>query len=418
MRILVVGGGGREHAIVWKLAQSPKATQLFCAPGNGGIAQLATCVPVKAMDFDGIVAFAREQAIDLTFVAPDDPLAGGLVDALEAAGCPAFGPSRAAARIEGSKSFAKALMLKYGIPTAQAATFDAMAAAQEYIRAQACPLVVKADGLALGKGVIVCDTAQQALDAVAEIMERKTFGEAGRRVVIEERMSGPEVSLMAFTDGKTVKLMPPAQDHKRAFDHDQGPNTGGMGAFAPTPTLNAEQIAQVGERVLQRAVDAMAAEGYPFRGILYAGLMVTPAGVRVVEFNARFGDPETQAVMPLLETDLLDIIVAIRQGTLDTVDIRWRAGAAAAIVLASGGYPGSYSTGLPINGLRQAGDAGALLFHSGTGMAGDRIVTAGGRVLSVAATAATLGEAIARAYGAAELVRFDHCHYRRDIGRT
>lgn len=418
MKILVVGGGGREHAIVWKLAQSPRVTQLFCAPGNGGIAQLATCVPVKAMDFDGVVALAKEQAIDLTFVAPDDPLAGGLVDALEAAGCPAFGPSKAAARIEGSKSFAKELMLQYGIPTAQAATFDAMDAAQDYIRAQDCPLVVKADGLALGKGVIVCDTAQQALDAVAEIMERRTFGEAGRRVVIEERMSGPEVSLMAFTDGKTVRLMPPAQDHKRAFDNDQGPNTGGMGAFAPTPTLDAAQIAQVGVRVLQRAVDAMAAEGYPFRGILYAGLMVTPAGVRVVEFNARFGDPETQAVLPLLETDLLDIIVAIRQGTLDTVDIRWRAGAAAAIVLASGGYPGAYPTGLPIGGLRQAGDAGALLFHSGTAAAGDKIVTAGGRVLSVAATAATLGEAIGRAYAAAELVRFDNCHYRRDIGRT
>ncbi len=418
MKILVVGGGGREHAIVWKLAQSPKVTELYCAPGNGGIAELATCVPVKAMDFDGIVALAKEKSIDLTFVAPDDPLAGGLVDALEAAGCPAFGPNRAAARIEGSKSFSKDLMLKYGIPTARAAAFDDMGAALDYVRAQDGPLVVKADGLALGKGVFVCDTAQEALDAVRAIMEQRAFGEAGSRVVIEERLSGPEVSLMAFTDGETVRLMPPAQDHKRAFDGDQGPNTGGMGAFAPTPTLSDEQIREVGEQVLQRAVRAMAAEGCPFQGILYAGLMLTPQGVRVLEFNARFGDPETQVVLPLLETDLLDIIMAIGQRRLRELDIRWKSGAAAAVVLASGGYPGPYRTGYPIEGLQDACDAGALLFHSGTAAQDGVVRTAGGRVLSVAATADSLTQAIERAYAAAQRIRFDDCHYRRDIGKA
>ncbi len=418
MKILVVGGGGREHAIVWKLAQSPKVTELYCAPGNGGIAGLATCVPIKAMDFDGIVAFAKDKAIDLTFVAPDDPLAGGLVDVLEAAGCPAFGPNRAAARIEGSKSFAKDLMIKYGIPTAQAVAFDDMGAALDYVRAQDGPLVVKADGLALGKGVFVCDTAQQALDAVRAIMEQRAFGEAGSRVVIEERLSGPEVSLMAFTDGETVRLMPPAQDHKRAFDGDRGPNTGGMGAFAPTPTLSDEQIREAGEQVLQRAVGAMAAEGCPFRGILYAGLMLTPQGVRVLEFNARFGDPETQVVLPLLETDLLDIIMAIGQRRLREMDIRWKSGAAAAVVLASGGYPGAYRTGYAIEGLRDACDAGALLFHSGTAVQEGVVRTAGGRVLSVAATADSLAQAIERAYAAAQRIRFDDCYYRRDIGKA
>ena len=417
MKILLMGGGGREHAIAWKLKQSPKVTELYCAPGNGGIAEIARCVDIGARDIDGIVRFARENAIDLTFVAPDDPLADGMVDALEAAGCPAFGPTKAAARIEASKTFAKDLMNKYGIPTADSASFTDYEQAKAYLLQKGAPIVVKADGLALGKGVFVCRELPEALEALETVMVKKAFGQAGGTVILEEYIEGPEVSLLCFTDGQNVAVMPPAQDHKRALDNDLGPNTGGMGAFAPTTTLTPEMVDEMTRSVLMKAVQGMAAEGCPFRGVLYAGLMLTAQGVRVLEFNARFGDPETQVILPLLETDLVDILLAVRAGTLADLPIRWRQGAAAVVVMASGGYPGHYAKGFPVEGLAAAREMGALLFHSGTRVTGGQLVTNGGRVLGVAACADGLTEAIDRAYAAVERVRFAGCHFRRDIGR-
>ena len=417
MKILVIGGGGREHAIVWKLSQSPRVTELYCAPGNGGIASLAQCVDIGARDITGIIAFAKEKNIDLTFVAPDDPLADGMVDALEEAGCPAFGPSKSAARIEGSKSFAKQIMAKYGIATAHSAVFGNAAQARAYIAEKGAPIVVKADGLAMGKGVFVCMSAEDALQAVDTIMVKNAFGEAGRQVVIEEYIEGPEVSLMCFTDGHTVSVMPPAQDHKRVGDFDIGPNTGGMGAFAPSAKLTKAQIEQMKQQVLLPAIRGMAAEGCPFKGILYAGLMLTKDGVKVLEFNARFGDPETQAVLPLLKTDLLDIIEAIREERLAELDVQWHSGAAASVVMASGGYPGQYAKGYAISGIDAAEAAGALVFHSGTKLVGNKYFTSGGRVLGVTAVADQLDQAIASAYAAVEKVGFKDCHYRRDIGR-
>lgn len=418
MKILVIGSGGREHAIVWKLAQSPKVSRLYCAPGNGGIAALAECADIGARDIPGVLRFVREHGVDLTFVAPDDPLADGMVDALEAAGFAAFGPTAAAAQIEASKSFGKALMEKYGIPTASSKTFTDASEARAHIAALGAPVVVKADGLALGKGVFVCHDLGEALDAVGAILERGAFGEAGKRVVVEEYMEGPEVSLLCFTDGKTVAVMPPAQDHKRAFDGDRGPNTGGMGAFAPSPKLSAEQVGWAVENILLRAVRGLAAEGAPFRGVLYAGLMLTKNGIRVLEFNARLGDPETQVLLPLMETDLVDVLLAVREGRLADVDVRWRGGAAAVVVMASGGYPGAYEKGFAITGLEEAGALpGVTVFHSGTKLAGGRPVTNGGRVLGVAAVGEDIGLSVARAYEAVEKIRFQSCHYRRDIGR-
>jgi phosphoribosylamine--glycine ligase len=418
MNILVIGSGGREHAIVWKLRQSPKVNRLYCAPGNAGIAMLADCVDIGARDIDGVVRFARENAIDLTFVAPDDPLADGMVDALEAAGCAAFGPTRAAARIEASKTFAKAIMERCGIPTARSATFADAGEAAQYIRGQGAPIVVKADGLALGKGVFVCMTEEEALQAIDDILVRCAFGEAGKTIVVEEYLEGPEVSLMCFTDGKTVAVMPPAQDHKRVFDNDEGPNTGGMGAFAPTPKFSAGQIEWAKEHVLLPAVRGLAAEGCPFSGILYAGLMLTAQGIKVLEFNARFGDPETQAVLPLLQTDLVDIIDAVRRQRLAELDIRWSDGAAAVVVMASGGYPGSYEKGLPITGIGAAEALqGVTVFHSGTKGSGGSFATNGGRVLGATAAGDTLQGAIGRAYQAVEQIHFPGSHCRRDIGK-
>jgi phosphoribosylamine--glycine ligase len=418
MDVLLVGSGGREHAIAWKLRQSPKVDKLYCAPGNGGIAGVAECVEIGARDIGGIVRFAREKAIGLTFVAPDDPLADGMVDALEAAGCPAFGPTAAAARIEASKAFGKYIMDKCGIPTAAHRSFTDAAEAKEYIRAQGAPVVVKADGLALGKGVFVCQTVEEALDAVDAVMVRGAFGEAGRSVLVEEYLEGPEASLLCFTDGETVALMPPAQDHKRVFDGDRGPNTGGMGAFAPAPAMTAEQIEWARERVLLAAVRGLAEEGCPFKGVLYAGLMLTADGIKALEFNARFGDPETQVLLPLLGTDLMDIIEAVREGKLSDFEIRWNGGAAAVVVLASGGYPGEYKKGYPITGLEGAEALpGAVVFHSGTKLSGGAYVTNGGRVLGVTATGDTLDLAIGRAYDAAARIRFEGSMYRRDIGR-
>lgn len=418
--ILIVGGGGREHAIAWSLRRSPRTGSLYCAPGNAGIAALAECVDVAATDLDGQVALAREKAVDLVIVAPDDPLAMGLVDRLEAAGIPAFGPRRAAARIEASKSFAKDLMRKAGIPTADFVTFDDPLEALSHVSACPLPVVVKADGLALGKGVRICHVREEAVQAVADMMQQEAFGQAGRRVVVESFMTGPELTVLAFSDGRTVVPMVSSRDHKRAFDGDQGPNTGGMGAIAPGACLSPAQEKDLADRIFQPTIDALREMGSEFRGVLYFGLMLTPDGPRVVEYNARFGDPEAQAVLPLLETDLVDVVEAVLEGRLASCDIRWSGRSSCCVVLASGGYPGSYRKGLPIGGLESLeGMQDVLVFHAGTRRDGDgQVVTAGGRVLGVTAVANDLDSAIDRAYEACESIRFEGRMMRRDIGRT
>lgn len=416
MRLLIVGGGGREHAIAWKFSQSPQVDTLYCAPGNAGIAQIATCVPIKATDLDAMVRFAVTEAIDLVFVAPDDPLALGMVDALQQAGIRAFGPSRAAARIEASKSFAKDLMRRYQIPTADYAVFDSVEPALAHLNSCDLPIVIKADGLALGKGVIIAQTQLEAEQAVRDMLEGNAFGLAGCRVVIESFLTGPELTVLAFADGQTVVPMVSSRDHKRAFDHDQGPNTGGMGTIAPGARLSAQDQEQMLTTIFQPTIDAMAAEGCPFKGVIYFGLMLTPSGPKVIEYNARFGDPEAQVVLPLLETDLVDICLAVLDGRLDQIDIRWQDRNACCVVLASGGYPGAYETGYPISGLDSVTES--LVFHAGTRQDGATIVTAGGRVLGVTAVSDTLEGAISQAYQDVARIHFDKVHYRRDIGRT
>ncbi len=417
MKVLVIGGGGREHAICAALKKSPKVTELFCAPGNGGIAAIATCVGhLKATDVEGVVAWAKANAMDFVVVAPDDPLALGMVDALEAAGIPAFGPRANAAIVEASKDFSKSLMAKYGIPTAKYRTFTDLEAGLAYIREQGAPIVVKADGLALGKGVVVAQTVAEAEQTLREMMEDKKFGESGSKVVIEECMTGPEVTVLAFVDGEHICPMPSSQDHKRAYDGNQGPNTGGMGAISPSPNYTPEVAQRCVREIFLPTVAALKAEGRPFQGVLYFGLMLTPEGPKVVEYNARFGDPECQAVLSLLDSDLLDIMMACREGRLDQMEILWKSEAACCLVLASGGYPGSYEKGLPITGLDQV--ANAVVFHAGTTLKDGRIVTNGGRVLGVTATAPTLAEAIDGAYAAAKPIHFDKMHFRTDIGRV
>ena len=418
MHVLVVGGGGREHAIVWALSKSCKVDKLSCAPGNAGIAELAQCVPVKATDVAGMVDWAKANAVDFVMVAPDDPLAMGMVDALEAAGIPAFGPRANAAVIEASKVFSKDLMAKYHIPTAKYQAFTDMDAALAYVRSQGAPIVVKADGLALGKGVIVAQTVAEAEEAVRAMMADKKFGEAGARVVIEECMTGPEVTVLAFCDGKHLSPMPASQDHKRAYDGNKGPNTGGMGSIALVACYTPEVAKVCMETIFQPTVDAMAAEGRPFQGVLYFGLMLTPDGPKVVEYNSRFGDPECQSVLSLLDTDLMDILTACREGTLDQVDVRWKPGAACCLVLASGGYPGSYQKGCPITGLEEAGET-TVVFHAGTARndAGE-IVTSGGRVLGVTAVESDLEGAIALAYQSAKHISFTDMQFRTDIGHA
>ena len=418
MKVLVVGGGGREHAICWKLAQSPKVTQLFCAPGNAGIAQVATCVPIKATDVDTMVRWAKENVIDFVMVAPDDPLALGMVDAMEKAGIPAFGPRANAAIIEASKAFSKELMKKYNIPTAKYETFTDLDSALSYIRQQGAPIVVKADGLALGKGVVVASTVEEAETAVREMMEDKKFGDSGSTVVIEECMVGPEVTVLAFCDGEHLVPMLSSQDHKRAYDGNKGPNTGGMGAFCPSPNYTPEIAAFCEKNIFLPTVNALKAEGRPFKGVIYFGLMLTKDGPRVVEYNARFGDPETQPILSMLDTDLMDIFEACVNGTLDQVDIRWKDGAACCIVLASGGYPVSYQSGYPISGLEKAAET-ATVFHAGT-KRNDKgeIVNAGGRVLGVTAVGDNLPDAIAKAYDAAKPITWTDMHFRTDIGKV
>ena len=417
MKVLVVGSGGREHAICWKLKQSPKVTGLFCAPGNGGIAQIARCVDVKATDVGGMVKWAKENAMDFVVVAPDDPLALGMVDALEEAGIPAFGPRANAAVIEASKAFSKELMKKYHIPTARYETFTQLDKALDYIGEQGAPIVVKADGLALGKGVVVAATVDEAKTAAREMMEDKKFGPSGSTVVIEECMTGPEVTVLAFADGEHVYPMPASQDHKRAYDGNRGPNTGGMGAISPPPQYTPEIAQRCVDEIFLPTIAALKAEGRPFQGVLYFGLMLTPDGPKVVEYNARFGDPECQAVLSLLDSDLMDIFTACREGTLDQLDLRWKDSAACCLVLASGGYPLDYRKGFPISGLEEAGKS-AVVFHAGTAEKDGQIVTSGGRVLGVTALGDTLDQAIDNAYAAAKPISFTDMHFRTDIGRA
>ncbi len=420
MKVLVVGGGGREHAICWKLAQSPAVTALYCAPGNAGIAQVAQCVAIQATDVDAMVAWAQEHKMDFVVVAPDDPLALGMVDALEAAGIPAFGPRQNAAIIEASKIFSKHLMEMYHIPTAKYQTFTELAPALDYIQTQGAPIVVKADGLALGKGVVVAQTVEEAQQAARDMMEGGKFGASGAKVVIEECMTGPEVTVLAFADGEHIAPMPSSQDHKRAFDGNQGPNTGGMGAISPSPNYTPEVAKRCMEEIFLPTMAALKAEGRPFHGVLYFGLMLTPEGPKVVEYNARFGDPECQAVLSLLDSDLLDIFQACRAGTLDQLDIRWKDGAACCLVLASGGYPVAYQSGYPITGIDRAEQLDQVkVFHAGTALdAEGRLVTKGGRVLGVTAVAGDLEQAIDRAYLAAKEITFERMHFRTDIGRV
>ena len=417
MKVLVIGGGGREHAIVWKLAQSDKVDKIYCAPGNGGISELAECVNIGVMDFEKQTAFAKENNIDLTVVAPDDPLAAGAVDAFEAAGLKAFGPNKAAAIIEGSKAFSKELMKKYGIPTAAYEIFDSSSAAIDYIKSRnQFPVVVKADGLALGKGVIIAKTLDEAETAVHDIMDDKIFGAAGGKVVIEEFLTGPEISVLAFTDGKTIKPMVSAQDHKRAYDNDEGPNTGGMGTFSPSRVYTPEVADECMNNIFLPTMKAMNAEGRTFKGVLYFGLMKTADGVKVIEYNCRFGDPETQVVLPRLKTDLFDIMSAVVDERLSDIDIEWSDEACVCVVMASGGYPKSYQKGYKIDGIKQAESLGATVFHAGTKLDGTDVLTNGGRVLGVTAMGETLDEAIKKAYGYVDVIHFKDAHFRHDIG--
>ena len=420
MKILVVGGGGREHAIIRALKKSPDCGEIWCAPGNGGISYDAKCRNIPATDVKAMVAFAKEQAFDYVVVAQDDPLALGMVDALAEVGIPAFGPNAAAARIEASKVFSKNLMKKYGIPTADYETFDDPAKVMAYIRAKnKYPVVIKADGLALGKGVLICQNEAEAEAGVQEIMLDKKFGASGNHVVVEEFLTGPEVIVLSFCDGKTIKPMVSSMDHKRALDHDEGLNTGGMGTVAPNPCYTPELAAECMEKIFLPTVAAMEKEGCPFKGCLYFGLMMTPDGPKVIEYNCRFGDPETQVVLPLLESDLLKIMLATTNGTLGETEVKFSSGAAACVILASGGYPVAYEKGKEISGLTegQLTDAGDVtVYHAGTAIQDGKLVTHGGRVLGVTATAPTLEEALRKAYAATDRISFDKMHKRTDIG--
>ncbi len=419
MDILVLGSGGREHAIVRKLKESPKVGRLYCAPGNGGIGKDAVCVPIAVTDQEGVLRFAKENRVDLVFIAPEDPLAQGMADFLESNGVAAFGPSRDAAIIESSKVFSKNLMKKYGIPTADYEVFDDPEQAMAYIRSRGeYPVAVKADGLAVGKGAILANNEAEAAEALRVLMEEKIFGASGDRVVVEEFLTGPEVTVLSFTDGEAVCPMVSSMDHKRVGDGDTGPNTGGMGTVSPNPFYTEAVAAECMEKIFLPTVRAMKAEGRPFKGCLYFGLMLTPQGPKVIEYNCRFGDPETQVVLPRLDTDLVDILLAVRAGTLDQLTIHWKDEHAACVILASAGYPGSYPKGKVICGLGADGQvAGATVYHAGTAEKDGNFVTNGGRVLGVTALGGTLREALDRAYAAAETITFEGVQYRRDIGK-
>jgi len=419
MKILVVGGGGREHALVWKIAQSPKVKKIYAAPGNPGISILAECVESFPLDQLSLLAdFAKEKEIDLTVVGPEAPLIAGLADELEEKGLKVFGPNKLAAILEGSKSFAKQLMKQYGIPTPSFRIFSSFEEASTYVKKKGTPLVVKADGLAGGKGAIVAREEDEALEALDLILVKRAFGEAGRQVVIEDFCEGEEVSILAFTDGEEVLPLIPCQDHKRVYDGDKGPNTGGMGAYAPVPFVTDRMIAEIERLILRPIVRAMKSESRPYRGLLYAGLMITNEGPKVLEFNCRFGDPETQAILPLLESDLVEVMEACCDGHLEGIELKWRNGAVVCVVLASGGYPGKYEIGLEVTGLKQASSLkDVIIFHAGTSWKEGKLVTAGGRVLGITGWGKDLPKAIAQTYEAINLVNFPGKHFRKDIGK-
>lgn len=419
MKVLIVGSGGREHAIAWKIAQSSKVDKIYCAPGNAGISGIAECVNIGAMEFDKLVAFAKEKQIDLTVIGMDDPLVGGIVDAFEAEGLRVFGPRKNAAILEGSKAFSKDLMKKYQIPTAAYETFETAEAALEYLETAKYPIVLKADGLALGKGVLICNTREEAKEGVKTLMLDKQFGTAGDRIVVEEFMTGREVSVLSYVDGKTIKIMTSAQDHKRAKDGDQGLNTGGMGTFSPSPFYTEEVDRFCKEHIYQKTVDAMAAEGRTFKGIIFFGLMLTEDGPKVLEYNARFGDPETQVVLPRMKNDIVDVFEACIDGTLDQIDLQFEDNAAVCVVLTSDGYPEHYEKGYKITGFENFdGKDGYYVFHAGTRFDGEDIVTNGGRVLGVVAKGSDLKAARANAYEATKWIQFDNKYMRNDIGKA
>jgi len=418
MKVLVVGSGGREHALVWKIAQSPKADKIYCAPGNAGTASLAENVQISAEDIQTLLCFAKDNKIDLTVVGPEAPLVSGIVNEFEKEGLKIFGPTREAAQIEGSKVFAKEIMTKYDIPTAQAAIFDNLVKAIDYIHEIGAPIVVKADGLAAGKGVMVCNTVKEAEEAVDLIMGKKEFGAAGSRVVIEEYLEGEEASILAFTDGKSIVPLASSQDHKRIFDGDKGPNTGGMGAYSPAPVVSDRLMEEINVNVLKPFVDGMRQEGVPYKGVIYAGIMVTKKGPKVLEFNCRFGDPETQPILMRMKSDIIPILEAVIDEKLDDRFIEWDERAAVCVVLAAGGYPGHYEKGFPINGLDRIDQLeDVIVFHAGTNLKNGAIVTSGGRVLGVTALGDNIKFAIEKAYRAVDLIHFKGMHYRKDIGK-
>lgn len=418
MKVLVVGGGGREHALIRKIKESSKVDEIFCTPGNGGISYDAKCFDVSATDIDGVVDLAKKLSVDLVVVAPDDPLVAGMVDALNDAGFKTFGPRANAAIIEGSKVFSKELMQKYNIPTAEYKVFDNANDAVEYIKEKnEFPTVIKADGLALGKGVIIPENLDDAVAGVKEIMEDKIFGASGNNIVVEEFLTGPEVSVLAFTDGKCVKPMVSSMDHKRALDGDKGLNTGGMGTVSPNPYYTEEVAAECMDKIFMPTINAMNQEGRTFKGCLYFGLMITPKGPKVIEYNCRFGDPETQVVLPRLKTDIIDIFEAINNETLSELDIEWSEKACACVIMASGGYPKSYKKGVEITGLTSGQLDGVTVYHAGTKIENDKLVTSGGRVLGVTALGDSLADALKKSYEAVENIHFDNAHYRKDIGK-
>jgi phosphoribosylamine--glycine ligase len=418
MKVLVIGGGGREHAMVWKIAQSPRVSKIFCAPGNPGIGELATCVPIGAEDIENLAAFAQKEGIDLTVVGPEAALAAGIVDVFERGGLRIFGPSKMAAELESSKSFAKFVMNKYGIPTAEGRAFTSYAEAEAHVRKTGAPLVVKADGLAAGKGVMVCQTVDEAIQALQQIMVERAFGAAGDRVVVEECLKGEEASFLAFTDGKTVLPLPTSQDHKAVYDDDKGPNTGGMGAYSPAPVVDRHLHQRIMKEVMNPVVRGMAAEGRPYKGILYAGLMIDRDRLRVLEFNVRMGDPEAQPLLMRLKGDMVPVLEAVVDGRLDTCALEIDRRAAVCVVMASGGYPGSYEKGLPISGLDAVSQMqDVTVFHAGTAEKDGRVVTSGGRVLGVTALGETVSKAIEQAYHAAGKITWEGVHFRKDIGR-
>ena len=417
MDILIIGSGGREHSLVWKIAQSPRVEKIYCAPGNGGISRVAECMPIQVTDIPALLDLVREKKIALTVVGPEAPLAAGIVDEFGKAGLRIFGPTKAAAELESSKVFAKRIMQKYGVPTGEAEIFDRPQEAIAYIREKGAPLVVKADGLAAGKGVIVCRTVEEAEEAVHLIMKEKAFGEAGNRVIVEECLQGEEASFIALTDGETILPLIPSQDHKPIYDGDKGPNTGGMGAYAPAPLVNPEMAATVMEKVFMPTVEGMKEEGRKIRGVLYAGLMITSEGPKVLEFNVRFGDPETQAILPLLGSDLIESLEACLEGNLTRVSLKWNRGAAVCVVIASGGYPGSYQKGKEIRGLEDlTGEEDIAVFHAGTVLKEGKVLTAGGRVLGVTGWGDSIKNALEKTYRAAEKIKFKDIYYRKDIG--